>query len=109
MSRTCRIHEGPQGLDIHSPQLRNWVKAFADDSQHAFPGHGQMTPEQLEITQLKREVRILGSYDNHPASQGLSQDHFKYASWVEAAHDNSRLDLDVWLSESMHERQVSLF
>ena len=49
-----------QALDIHPPELRNWVKAFAEDPQHAFPGHGQKTPEQLEITQLKREVRISG-------------------------------------------------
>ena len=39
-----------------SDQLRHWVKAFADDPQHAFPGVGQMKPEQLEITRLKREV-----------------------------------------------------
>jgi transposase len=32
------------------------VKALADDPQHAFPGQGQMKPEQLEIAQLKREV-----------------------------------------------------
>jgi transposase len=32
------------------------VKQLADDPQHAFPGHGQMKPEQLEIAQLKREV-----------------------------------------------------
>jgi transposase-like protein len=32
------------------------VKKFADDPQHAFPGHGQMKPEQREIAQLKREV-----------------------------------------------------
>jgi transposase len=32
------------------------VKAFADDPQPAFPGQGQMKPEQLEIAQLKREV-----------------------------------------------------
>jgi transposase len=35
------------------------VKQFADDPQHAFPGHGQMKPEQLEIAQLKREVARL--------------------------------------------------
>jgi len=40
-------------------QLRNWVKQLADDPQHAFPGHGQMKPEQLEIAQLKREVARL--------------------------------------------------
>ena len=41
---------------MHPTQLRNWVKAFADDLQHAFPGQGQMKPEQLEIARLKREV-----------------------------------------------------
>jgi transposase len=35
------------------------VKKFADDPQHAFPGHGQMKPEQLEIARLKREVAKL--------------------------------------------------
>jgi transposase len=35
------------------------VKQLADDPQHAFPGHGQMKPEQSEIAQLKREVAKL--------------------------------------------------
>jgi len=35
------------------------VKQLADDPQHAFPGQGQMKPEQLEIAQLKREVAKL--------------------------------------------------
>jgi transposase len=43
-------------LSVHQSQLRGWVKALADDRQHAFPGQGQMKPEQLEIAQLKREV-----------------------------------------------------
>ncbi len=43
-------------LSVHATQLRNWVKAQADDPQYAFPGPGQMKPEQLEIAQLKREV-----------------------------------------------------
>lgn len=40
-------------------RLRNWVKALADDPQHAFPGQGQMKPEQQEIVRLKREVAKL--------------------------------------------------
>jgi transposase-like protein len=43
-------------LGVHPTQLRNWEKQLADDPQHAFPGQGQMKPEQLEIAQLKREV-----------------------------------------------------
>ena len=48
-----------QASKVHPTQLRNWVKQLADDPQHAFPGHGQMKPEQLEIAQLKREVARL--------------------------------------------------
>jgi len=43
-------------LGVHVSQLRSWVKKFAEDPQHAFPGNGQMKPEQLEIARLKREV-----------------------------------------------------
>jgi transposase-like protein len=43
-------------LGVHVSQLRDWAKKFAEDPQHSFPGHGQMKPEQLEITRLKREV-----------------------------------------------------
>ena len=48
--------QASQDLGVHQSQLRGWVKALADDPQHAFPGQGQMKPEQLEIAQLKREV-----------------------------------------------------
>ncbi len=48
-----------QDLGVHTSQLRDWVKKFADDPQYAFPGHGQMKPEQLEIARLKREVTKL--------------------------------------------------
>ena len=46
-------------LNVHTSQLRNWVKAFAEDPQQAFPGNGQMKPEQLEIARLQREVQKL--------------------------------------------------
>ena len=50
------VRAGGARPKVHPSQLRNWVKAFADDPQHAFPGQGQMKPEQLEIARLKREV-----------------------------------------------------
>ena len=43
-----------EDLGVHPTQLRNWVKALADDPQHSFPGQGQMKPEQSEIARLKR-------------------------------------------------------
>src|SRR4051812_10689165 len=51
--------QASQDLDVHTSQLRDWVKKFADDPQHAFPGQGQLKPEQLEIARLKREVSKL--------------------------------------------------
>ena len=51
--------QASEHLGVHPTQLRNWVKQLADDPQHAFPGQGQMKPEQLENAQLKREVAKL--------------------------------------------------
>ena len=51
--------QASEDLGVHQSQLRSWVKAFADDPQQAFPGQGQMKPEQLEIARLKREVAKL--------------------------------------------------
>jgi transposase len=44
---------------VQQSVLRDWVKAFADDPAQAFPGHGQMKPEQAEIARLRREVAKL--------------------------------------------------
>jgi transposase-like protein len=51
--------QAAEDLGVHPTQLRNWVKQLAYDPQHAFPGQGQMKPEQLEIARLKREVAKL--------------------------------------------------
>jgi transposase-like protein len=54
--RGVSFRQASEDLGVHVSQLRNWVKELADDPQHAFPGHGQMKPEQLEIARLRREV-----------------------------------------------------
>ncbi len=59
VERDVSYAQASRDLDVHQTVLRNWVKAFADDPQHAFPGHGQMKPEQAEIAQLRREVARL--------------------------------------------------
>jgi transposase len=48
--------QAAQDLGVHVSQLRDWVKKFSGDPHHAFPGNGQMKPEQLEIARHKREV-----------------------------------------------------
>ena len=46
-------------LHLQLNVLRKWVREQSADPQQAFPGHGQMKPEQLEIEKLRREVAKL--------------------------------------------------
>jgi transposase len=46
-------------LGIGSGNLYRWKQKLAHDGQHAFPGHGRLTPEQERIRQLEREITIL--------------------------------------------------
>lgn len=43
-------------LGIHVNVLRKWISDYEADPAHAFPGHGQLKPEQAEIEKLKREL-----------------------------------------------------
>ena len=54
--RGVTVAQAARDLDIHENVLRKWVREFRTDPQQAFPGHGQMKPEQLEIERLRREV-----------------------------------------------------
>ena len=51
--------QAARDLEVHENVLRKWVGDFASDPQQAFPGHGQMKPEQLEIDRLRRQVAKL--------------------------------------------------
>jgi transposase len=51
--------QASRDLDVHENVLRKWVREFGSDPVQAFPGHGQMKPEQQEIERLKREVTKL--------------------------------------------------
>lgn len=53
------VAQAARDLDIHENVLRKWVRQYRDDPAHAFPGAGQMKPEQAEITELKKEIRKL--------------------------------------------------
>jgi transposase len=57
--RGVSVAQAARDLGLHENLLRKWVKGFAADPQHAFPGQGQMKPEQQEIERLRREVQKL--------------------------------------------------
>jgi transposase len=57
--RGVGVAQAARDLDVHENVLRKWIKEFGADPAQAFPGHGQMKPEQLEIDRLRKEVAKL--------------------------------------------------
>jgi transposase len=57
--RGVSVAQAGRDLGVHENVLRKWVKHYGSDPVQAFPGHGQMKPEQLEIERLRREVTKL--------------------------------------------------
>jgi transposase len=46
-------------LGIGSGCLARWKRKLAEEGEHAFPGHGRLTPDQERVHQLERENQIL--------------------------------------------------
>jgi transposase len=57
--RGVALKQVARDLDLNENMLRRWVREFGEDPQDAFPGLGQMKPEQAEIAGLQREVAKL--------------------------------------------------
>ena len=61
--RGVTVAQASRDLGVHGTVLRRWVQECAADSQQAFPGQGQMKPEQAElgreVIKLKAERDIL--------------------------------------------------
>jgi len=43
-------------LGIHQNVVSRWVREAKADRTHAFPGRGQMKPDDAEVARLKREL-----------------------------------------------------
>jgi len=57
--RGVRVAQAARDLDLHATVLRRWIGAFGDSPAGAFPGHGQVKPEDEEVRRLRREVAKL--------------------------------------------------
>ena len=57
--RGVSVAQAARDLDLHEKVLRQWIREVNADPQQAFPGQGQMKPEQLEIARLRKEVAKL--------------------------------------------------
>ena len=54
--RGVAIVQATRDLDLNHNVLRRWVKELGSDPKHAFPGLGQMKPEQQELDRLRKQV-----------------------------------------------------
>ena len=57
--RGVSMAQAARDLGVHVNVLRSWVREHQADPAHAFPGNGQQTPENAELTALRREVARL--------------------------------------------------
>ena len=88
--RGVSIVQAARDLDLNHNVLRRWAKELDADPAHAFPGLGQMKPEQLEIDRLRKEViRLKAERDilkkAAVGSTGQRNDCFQFISWCQEA------------------------
>jgi transposase len=57
--RGVSVAQASRDLGIHANVLRKWMRDVQLDPLHAFPGQGQMKPEQAEIARLRKELTKL--------------------------------------------------
>ncbi len=68
--RGVSVAQASRDLGFHVDMLRKWVRDHDADPPSAFPGHGQMKPEQLEIERLMRQQALKA----RPRRRGLPKD-----------------------------------
>lgn len=54
--RGITVAQAARDLGVHGTVLCRWVREGTANPQQAFPGQGQLKPDQLEIERLRREV-----------------------------------------------------
>ncbi len=56
LERGVSAAQAARDLDVHANVLRKWIREAEGDPGSAFPGHGNLRPEQQEIERLRREL-----------------------------------------------------
>ncbi|QCI65138.1 IS3 family transposase [Phreatobacter stygius] len=116
--RGVAVAQAARDLDVHENVLRKWAKDFVADPQQAFPGQGQMKPEQLEIERLRREVaKLKAERDILKKGRGLLREglDMKFGfvakhrgiwptAWLCEALGVSRSGFYAWLTRSPSQR-----
>jgi len=60
LERSGRTQEEiAEELGMSSSSLSRWKKKYGEEGEEAFPGRGNLTPQEERIRQLERENKIL--------------------------------------------------
>ena len=53
------ISDMARELELHYTTIRDWVRSYKKDGKDAFPGSGNLKPDDDEIRKLRRELADL--------------------------------------------------
>jgi transposase len=56
IDRGRNAREVARGLGINENVLYRWIKQYREDPENAFPGNGNLKPEDAELRRLRREL-----------------------------------------------------
>ena len=118
--RGVAVEQAARDLDLHGNVVGQWVRDAEVDPHSAFPGKGQMKPEQQQIERLRRELSRMKAERDILKSRGLlcqGQD-MKFGfiakhrgtwpvSWICEALDVSRSGFYAWLVRAASARSRS--
>lgn len=59
LNKETTIGKMADQLDLHYTTIRNWVRVYKRDGQDAFPGKGNLKPEDEALRKLHKEIEDL--------------------------------------------------
>ena len=59
LAKETTISKMAEELGVHYTSVRDWVKDYKRDGESAFPGSGNLKPEEDEIRKLRRQLADL--------------------------------------------------
>ncbi|MFC5650396.1 transposase [Paenibacillus solisilvae] len=59
LARESTVGDAAKELDVHYTTVRDWVRTYKRDGEGAFPGSGNLKPEDDEMRKLRKQLADL--------------------------------------------------
>lgn len=80
--RGVAVAQAARDLDVHDHVLRKWVREAQADPRQAFPGQGQMKPEQFETARKVYRTRDDARADMFDYFERFYNRRHRHAHWA---------------------------